>query len=33
MELTANAVQTVAADQNVLMTDTVIAGNDCASHS
>lgn len=32
MELTANAVQTVAANQNVLMTDTVIAGNNSMVH-
>ena len=32
MELTANAVQAVAANQNVLMTDTVIAGNNSMVH-
>lgn len=32
MEITANSVQTVATGQNVLYTDTVVAGNQCILH-
>lgn len=32
MEIIANAVQTVAANQNVYFTDTVICGNACITH-
>lgn len=32
MEIIANAVQTVNANQNVYFTDTVICGNDCITH-
>ena len=32
MEITANSVQTVATGQNVLYTDTVVAGNQCMLH-
>lgn len=32
MEIIANAVQTVNANQNVYFTDTVICGNDCIAH-
>ena len=32
MEITANSVQTVATGQNILYTDTVVAGNQCILH-
>ena len=32
MEITANSVQTVATEQNILYTDTVVAGNQCILH-
>jgi hypothetical protein len=32
MEITANAVQTVAANQNLLFTDTIACGNGCIIH-
>lgn len=32
MEITANSVQTVATRQNILYTDTVVAGNQCILH-
>ena len=32
MEITANSVQTVATGQNILYTDTVVAGNQCIIH-
>ena len=32
MEITANSVQTVATGQNILYTDTVVAGNQCMLH-
>ena len=32
MEITANSVQTVATGQNVLYTETVVAGNQCILH-
>lgn len=32
MEITANSVQTVATEQNILYTETVVAGNQCILH-
>ena len=32
MEIIANAVQTVGANQNVYFTDTVVCGNGCITH-
>ena len=32
MEIIANAIQTVQANQNVIFTDTVVCGNNCITH-